>query len=283
MLLLLSQLLSTIFDWTQRSFESSATQQNFDKWIEYSAELSVTSCSGFCTDKILQGEMKSDSKGLLPLLLAVRISQTIDQSNKSTVCFFAYFACRAAKVCFDSTVSNWGVKIEKNAIALAKDINDNDSSISLEKELRIQCVVTAEVTLETIEKIGDEITRDGPCFLAAVDIAIHCEQIGIMLFNINAKAADKPVGVLYENKAEAGGMCDHFERMENLCNVLKKRVQSVLVDNNMMRVKELLTLACGIYKSCKDKASSLANRRESLFSNKQAQMETFLNQSNTEE
>jgi hypothetical protein len=70
----------------------------------------------------------------------------------------------------------------------------------------------------------------------------------------------------YSSKIEDATMSNHFERLENLCNALKKRVVSVLVDKNMIRVKELLPLICGFYRECKSKASALANWRESTFS-----------------
>ncbi len=273
------QLLTQIIKWTQRRFEAqSSDNNNFEKWIVHTAEVSLQFCSGLSTDVIPKGEIKCDHKGLLPLSLAVRTFQTIDQSYEHIVQFFAYFSCYAAKLCIGDVTNNWDLTVERNAEALMKDITEKNSLSSSSVPLKIKCVVTAEVVLDAIHRVGEEVTRDGPKFLAAVEIAINCEQIGINLFNIHARNIET-VGVLYETAEEASGMSNHFERLESLCIGLKKKVVSVLVDKNMMRVKELLSIAGGIYGDYKSKALVLSNRRESIFGkNRQSEIGMFLKQ-----
>lgn len=274
------QLLTQIIKWTQRKFEAqSSHKNNFEKWIRHAAEVTAQFCSGLSTDIIPKGEMKCDYKGWLPLSLAVRTFQTIDQSYEHIVQFFAYFSCYAAKLCIGDVTSNWDSTVERNAEALMEDITEKKSFSSSNVPLKIKCVVTAEVVLDAINRVGEEVTRDGPKFLAAVEIAVNCEQIGITLFNIHTRNIDKSVGVLYETVEEASGMSNHFERLESLCISLKKKVVSVLVDKNMMRVKELLSIAGGIYGDYKSKAKVLSNRRESMFSkNRQSDIGIFLKQ-----
>jgi hypothetical protein len=279
------KLIKQICQWMQHKFENVSTSSssksiktnaNFEKWIDHTAQISTKCCSGFATDFIPRGETKSDSNGWLPLLLAVRTCQTIDKTNESVVAFFAYFACHASRLYMNSIMDNWDEKLEQNMELIRKEINhDGDEDKNWRIELKMKCVVTAEVVLESILKVGDEITRDGPRFLAAVDMAVQCEQMGIALFHFHAQISNKSVGTIYRSIAEAGVMAGHFDRLGSHSIILKTKVLSVLVDKNMMRVKELLSLMCGFYRDLKNKAAVLGNRRDSVGTT-QSQLNTFI-------
>lgn len=274
-------LLNQIFDWMQLNFEThSADMSYFDKWIEHTAKLSATLCSDFSTDIIPAGETKSDNNGFLPLLLAVRTCQTVDQTKEKVVTFFAFFSCHAAQICMGGVTKDWDSKVETDVHTLVNDIYGNDSSNLASNNLRMKCVATAEVILKSIKDVGEEITRNGPHFLAAVDIAVNCEHMGITLFKMNAQNVEKPAGIIYETRSEIEAMNRRFERLEKICNDLKKKVTSVLVDKNMMRVKELLSLIGGIYRDCKNSASSFTDGRESIFS-KQTNMDSYIKGGNS--
>ena len=246
--------------------ERNGTDCLLKKWVEHTAEVSIRSCSNLSTNSIPNGETTSDHKGWLPLMLAVQTYQIIDQTDEIVLTFFGIFACRAAQLCMEDVVQDWDSKVVHNATVLINEIvKESGEEFSVPKpsiELRMKCVVTSEITLDAIDKVGEKIILDGPRFLAAVDLAIHCELIGMALFNLNANFSENATGI-YESKAEAAAMYDHYERLENLSAIVKKRVVSVLSDKNMMRVKELLSLIGTFFRHCKSNASTLSNKRES--------------------
>jgi len=273
------QLINSIFDWMERSFHSKQNGIDYlQKWIEHTAEISTRSCSNLPSTAIRNGESISDNRGWLSLILAIQTYHIVDQTNEIVTVFFAYFVCRAAKLCMEDDVENWDSKVEKNVTALIKDVTkegEEDFSISRpSNDLRIKCVVTSEIILESIKQVGEKITRESARFLAAVNLVVCCELIGVALFNFNAKISENPSGI-YESKAEAAAMCDHYERLENLSTAVKKLVHSVLSDKNMMRVKELLSLISAFFRHYKSNASTLSNRCGSKAS-KQQRMDVYV-------
>ncbi len=277
------QLLNSTFDWMKRRFTSEHNDSDyFQKWIEHAAEVSLQSCSNLSSNVIPNGEINCDSEGWLPLMLAMQTYQIVDQTNETVLVFFGCFACRAAQFCMEGIVQNWDSKLRENITALIGDIaKESEEECSVPKpptstELRMKCILSSETILDAIEQVGEKVTRDGPRFLAAVDLALQCEKIGMALFKVHAKNSENCVGI-YESKAEAAAMCNHYERLENLSTVVKKQVVSVLVDKNMMRVKELLSLIGGFFRHCQSNARMLSNKRESGFFKKQQTMDLFVN------
>mmetsp|Transcript_15564 Transcript_15564/g.18089 ORF Transcript_15564/g.18089 Transcript_15564/m.18089 type:complete len:855 (+) Transcript_15564:78-2642(+) len=285
-------LLHSSFDWIQRRYQStiiesaisnddrSKVPKEFLKWIEYTADLSLKLCSNISGDAL----SSKDVKGWLTLVLGVRTCQFINQKDYVAVTFFAIFSCLAVRSCMGAAVNDWDTKVQRHVTAFHKDVKKNGGDTNVSSlpspsiELRFKCIVTIEIVLNAIIKAGDSITSDGPRFLAGVDMAAHCDQMGLALFKLNIQNLNvEGLGGIYEDKAVAGAMADHFERLENLCNELKKKVFSILVDKNMMRVKELLSLMSGFYRDRKTKANASAKRRESIVAKQsKLSMDLFL-------
>lgn len=276
-----AQILNSIFDWMEDKFDiaNDSNRDRYHNWIEHAAALSVKLCNNFVTDEVGDG-LDADDKGLFPLALSLRACQMIDQTKENAVRFFATYSRLAAEICMKGIVQDWDSKVESNAKALLEDIHgvsEDDPAISLPIDSRLLAVATSEVTLESIKRTGESVTRNGPIFLAAVDIVAHCEQMGLMLFYFHSKKVNASVGI-YESKDEAGAMSDHFQRLESVCNTLKNEVVQIFVDKNMMRVKELLATMYGFYRECGAKAETLSNRgRDSNISSlRQSSMSMFL-------
>ena len=272
-------MINSIFDWIGKKFDISgdANGIRFNTWIQHTSEIAFKLCGNFTTENVGDA-LHEDYLGLLPLALALRSYQTIDQTKETSVRFFAHFSRLAAETCIKDVVENVESKVQMKV----KEMLDEKESKTVDKldSLRFSSVATSEVVLELVIQAGEKITRDGPRFLGAVDMVANCEQIGMMLFRLHANEVKSSVGI-YESKEESGIMCDHFERLESLSNDLKKRVMAVIVDKNMMRTKELLATMCGFYGDCKTMAESLSNRtRESTpSSRRQSNMDMFLQES----
>lgn len=248
-------LFNSFFLWLSRKASSFSDKRSIDHIIQdaagYVLDASIGLSDSLYNNKIDHGD--EDPEGWLPISLILRSYQSpLSHKSSLLIKFYAHFAIVAIRKSFYEK-SEWDVDV----VDVASKIMGTSKLANIsEVPIPFLCLAFTYVGMGSILNTPT-VANDGPRYHCLVELSALCSQIGIALLKRRfvSTESDHPTKV-YEDYEEADRLNhEFFEPMENVCEIQKKKITSVISSPHLRRCKELLVILGSFYRALKDDAS----------------------------